>query len=191
MGKSTTASMFAAAGIPVFDSDAIVHDLYAKGGAAVKPVSEAFPEILDNGSISRSSLSRSLTDNPAGFEKLNRIVHPLVAEERSRFLDAAHADGAELVVFDIPLLFETGGHDLVDGVLVVTAPAAIQRERVLGRTGMTEEKFASILARQVPDAEKRARADFIIDTSEGLESARKAVDDLILHLKAQTNHDTK
>ncbi len=190
MGKSTTASMFAAAGIPVFDSDAIVHDLYAKGGAAVKPVSEAFPESLDNGSISRFWLSKSLTDDPAGFEKLNAIVHPLVAEERARFLENARADGAELVVFDIPLLFETGGQDHVDGILVVTAPASVQQERVLARAGMTEEKFSSILARQVPDAEKRARADFIIDTSEGLESARRAVEDLILHLKAQTNHDT-
>jgi dephospho-CoA kinase len=190
MGKTTTASMFAAAGIPVFDSDAMVHRLYSKGGAAVQPVSEAFPESIKDGSVSRSALSKSLLQDPAGFEKLNAIIHPLVAEARAHFLDKARADGAELVVFDIPLLFETGSKDEVDGVLVVTAPEAVQRERVMGREGMTEAKFNNIRSRQLADEEKCARADFIIDTSQGLETARKAVHDLIVHLKTATNHGT-
>lgn len=190
MGKTTTASMFAAAGIPVFDSDAIVHRLYAKGGAAVESVGKAFPESLENGSISRSELSDCLKKDPIGFEKLNAIVHPLVADARADFLEKVRAEGADLVVFDIPLLFETGSEDQLDGVLVVTAPEAVQRERVMGREGMTEEKFTNILFRQLPDAEKRARADFIIDTSKGLEPARLAVEGLILHLKASANHDT-
>jgi dephospho-CoA kinase len=189
MGKSTTARMFARAGVPVFDSDAVVHRLYTQGGAAVAPVEAAFPGVTEAGAISRQKLSAALSRDPSGFDRLNRIVHPLVAEERARFLAQAKAGRHELVVFDIPLLFETGSEAFVDGVLVVTAPADVQRERVLSRSGMTEEKFAKILARQTPDAEKRARADFLIDTSEGLEAAQKAVESLIAELSARSNQD--
>lgn len=189
MGKSTTARMFADAGVPVFDSDAVVHRLYAPGGAAVDVVEAAFPGVVEDGAISRDKLSAALARNASGFDRLNAIVHPLVAAEREGFLADAVAAGHELVVFDIPLLFETGGDALVDGILVVTAPADVQRARVLARPGMTEEKFTQILNRQTPDAEKRQRADFIIDTSHGLEAAQKAVDSVIAELSARSNQD--
>ncbi|WP_421789554.1 dephospho-CoA kinase [Hyphobacterium sp.] len=191
MGKSTTASMFADAGVPVFDSDAIVHDLYAKDGGAVAPLESVFPEAIENGAVSRLRLSALLAQDPSRFEVLNRIVHPLVSERREAFLEKAAQAGHDLVVFDIPLLFETGGDGLVDGVLVVTAPEGIQRERVLARPGMTEKKFDYILSQQTPDAEKRARADFLIDTSKGLEFAQKAVEELIGKLKKSANQPSK
>ncbi|WP_394693285.1 dephospho-CoA kinase [Hyphobacterium sp.] len=187
MGKSTTASMFRDAGIPVFDSDAVVHELYGPGGKAVSLIETAFPGCIENGAVSRAKLSAALASDPGGFDRLNAIVHPLVAQTRHEFLRQAELEGEALVVFDIPLLFETGGEAGVDGVLVVTAPAEIQRDRVLARDGMTLAKYNQILSRQTPDAEKRLRADFIIDTSEGLEAARKAVDDLISKLKHETN----
>jgi dephospho-CoA kinase len=189
MGKSTTARMFAEAGVPVFDSDAVVHRLYAAGGAAVAPVAAAFPGVVEDGAISRPKLSAALAGDSGGFDRLNAIVHPLVAREREHFLAEAEADGHRLVVFDIPLLFETGGDALVDGVLVVTAPESVQRQRVLARPGMTDAKLDQILSRQTPDAEKRERADFIIDTSEGLDAARKAVDSLIVELSERSNRD--
>ncbi|WP_420430215.1 dephospho-CoA kinase [Hyphobacterium sp.] len=189
MGKSTTARMFANAGVPVFDSDAVVHQLYAPGGAAVAVVEETFPGVVKDGAISREKLSAMLSVDPSGFDRLNAIVHPLVAAARERFLANAAAAGHELVVFDIPLLFETGGDALVDGILVVTAPAEVQRSRVLVRPGMTEGKFAQILERQTPDSEKRQRADFLIDTSQGLEAAQKAVDSVIAELSARSNQD--
>lgn len=187
MGKSTTADMFADAGIPVFDSDAVVHRLYAPGGAAVGPVEAAFPGVTEQQGVSRAKLSEALARDPQGFDRLNAIVHPLVAREREVFLSRAQSDGHALVVFDIPLLFETGGEAHVDGVLVVTAPADVQRSRVLSRPGMTEDKLEQILARQTPDAEKRQRADFLIDTSKGMDAARKAVDSLIAELSAASN----
>lgn len=187
MGKSTTASMFRDAGIPVFDSDAVVHQFYGPGGRAVPLIEAAFPGCIENDAVSRTKLSEALASEPTGFDRLNAIVHPLVAEARHEFVREAGLNGDPLVVFDIPLLFETGGETGVDGVLVVSAPAEVQRDRVLAREGMTLAKFNQILSRQIPDSEKRARADFIIDTSEGMDAARKAVDQLISKLKRRTN----
>ncbi len=175
MGKSTTAAMFAEEGVPVFDADAAVAALYAPGGDAVAPVSEAFPGCAKDGAIDRDALSKALQADPSGFERLEAIVHPLVAEARAAFLAEASASGAPIVLFDVPLLFETGMDAAVDRVVVVSAPEAVQRRRVLSRPGMTPEKLAAILARQTPDSEKRARADVVIDTSAGLEPARKQV----------------
>lgn len=191
MGKSTTAAMFAQAGVPVFDSDAIVHELYKQGGAAVDPIGEAFPGAMVDNAVSRRRLSAILAEDPSQFAKLNRIVHPLVAKARERFLADAIKNRHTLVVFDIPLLFETGGDTMVDGVLVVTAPPNVQRERVLARNSMTEDKFNQILEQQVPDAEKRERADFLIDTSLGFDAARKAVEELIVELSQGPNQATK
>lgn len=187
MGKSTTASMFRDARIPVFDSDAVVHQLYGPGGKAVPLIKAAFPGCVENDAVSRTKLSEALASDPTGFDRLNAIVHPLVAEARHEFVRQAAIKGEPLVVFDIPLLFETGSETGVDGVLVVSVPAEVQRDRVLAREGMTLAKFNQILSRQTPDSEKRARADFIIDTSEGIGAARKAVDELISKLKRRTN----
>lgn len=187
MGKSTTAKMFREAGIPVFDSDAVVHELYARGGKAVPLIEAAFPGVIDNGEVCREKLSSALAADPTGFDRLNALVHPLVLETRQAFLEDTRKNGAPLVVFDIPLLFETGAEASVDGILVVTAPEEVQRERVMGRAGMTEAKFKQILSRQIPDAEKRKRADFLIDTSLGYEAARKSVEELIAELKAGSN----
>jgi len=183
MGKSTTVDMFREAGVPVFDSDAVVHALYGPGGDALPAMTQAFPDCIEDGVVSRTRLSAHLAENPADFDRLNAIVHPLVAEKRAEFLRQAEADNAPLVVFDIPLLFETGSDRMVDGILVVTAPENVQRERVLSRPGMTPSRLDQILARQTPDDEKRRRADFIIDTSKGMASARKSVEELIAKLK--------
>ncbi len=187
MGKSTTANMFRDAGIPVFDSDAAVHALYARGGEAVPLIRAAFPGSVENGEVSRAKLSESLARSPTGFDRLNAIVHPLVNARKQAFLDEARKNGASLVVLDIPLLFETGAEKSVDGILVVTAPEDVQRGRVLEREGMTAAKFRQILSRQLPDAEKRKRADYLIDTSLGLEAARKSVQALIAELKSGAN----
>ncbi|PWE18364.1 dephospho-CoA kinase [Marinicauda salina] len=175
MGKSTTAKLLADEGARVFDADAVVASLYASGGAAVEPVEAAFPGCVVDGAVDRDRLTAALHDDPVGFERLERIVHPLVAEARSRFLEAARADGVRFVVMDAPLLFEADLHDAVDVVMVVSAPEAVQRDRVLARPGMTPEKLDAILARQLPDAEKRRRADYVIDTSKGVEDARAQV----------------
>ncbi len=181
MGKSTTAAMFADLGIPVNDADAVVHALYR--GEAVPLIEAAFPGTTKDGAVDRAALSRALAENPAGFRTLEAIVHPLVREREVRFVKAHRAAGAPLVLLDIPLLFEAGGRDRVDAVVVVTCDPGIQRERVLSRPGMTVEKFELILARQMPDDEKRAKADYIIDTGKGLDSARAqvaaVVDDLL------------
>lgn len=190
MGKSTTARMFAEAGLPVFDADAVVHGLYARGGAAVAPVSARFPGVENSGVIDRSALSQALKDAPEGFAALEAIVHPLVAEAREDFLRTAEASGAPLAILDIPLLFETGQEDAYDALIVVTAPEEVQAARVLARPGMTRARFDAILARQVPDAEKRARADFIIDTSAGLEDARQQVASIIAALNARAKQPT-
>lgn len=180
MGKTTVAGMFAAEGAPVFDSDAAVHALYEVGGAAIAPVGAAFPGVVKDGAIDRSALSAAVLHDAAAIQKLEHIVHPLVAAAQNDFL-AAHAD-APIVLFDVPLLFETGAEGRFDKIIVVSAPAAVQRERVLSRPGMSEAKFAAILARQTPDAEKRARADFVIDTSGPLQQThaqvRAILDDL-------------
>ncbi|KQQ78511.1 dephospho-CoA kinase [Rhizobium sp. Leaf321] len=182
MGKSTTAEMFAQEGIPVNDADQVVHDLYH--GEAVDPIAEAFPNAVRDGVVDRQELSRQLSVAPEKFKLLESIVHPLVRKREAEFLDKHKSAGAALVVLDIPLLFETGGKKRVDFVVVVSCDPQVQRQRVLARPGMTEEKLSMILARQVPDAEKRARADFVIDTGAGLETARSSVREIIGKLKA-------
>lgn len=183
MGKSTTAAMFREAGVPVYDADAAVHDLYDQGGAAVGPVGEAFPGVVVDGRVDRERLRQAVLGKPEDLKKLNAIVHPLVGQDRVGFFEKARADGAEMVVLDIPLLFETGGHANVDAVVVVTAPAEMQRERVLARPGMTPERVDAILAQQMADADKRARAHFVVDTGHGLEPARKQVAEIIAAMR--------
>jgi len=173
MGKSTTAAMFAALGVPVNDADAVVHELYR--GTAVPLVAEAFPDAIVDGAVDRNRLSAAVLGNPAALKRLESIVHPLVRQAETAFVAHHRSAGTPLVVLDIPLLFEVGAEERVDSIAVVSAPAEIQRARVLARPGMTAEKFESILAKQVPDAQKRARADFVIDTGQGLEPARQAV----------------
>lgn len=175
MGKSTTSRMFADAGAMVWDADAAVHRLYAPGGAAVGPLGEAFPGVVVDGMVDRTRLAEALGQDEAAFARLEAIVHPLVAQSRASDLARAREEGQRLAVLDIPLLFETGGDQWVDAVVVVSADAAIQRQRVLARPGMTEERFQAILNRQMPDAEKRRRADFIVDTGHGLEAAQQQV----------------
>jgi dephospho-CoA kinase len=179
MGKTETARMFAAEGIPVSESDAIVHRLYDRGGAAVMPVAAVFPDIIVDGRIDRAKLAKQLAFRPGDFARLEGNVHPLVRAEQEKFLDEARRRKARLVVLDIPLLFETGRDRDVDKIVVVSAPTDTQRRRVLARPGMTEEKFAAILARQLPDPEKRARADFIVDRDRGLDYAREQVRHII------------
>jgi dephospho-CoA kinase len=184
MGKSTTSKMFQAEGVPVYDSDAAVHALYAVGGAAVGPVAEAFPGVVVDGAIDRARLSAAVVGKSEALAKLEAIVHPLVGAHRIGFFETAQAEGQDIVVLDIPLLFETGGEKKVDKVVVVSAPADVQRGRVVARPDMTPEKFEAILARQTPDAEKRARADFVIDTGQGLEHAHAQVRDLLTLLRS-------
>lgn len=179
MGKSTTTAMFADAGALVWNADDAVHQLYARGGAAVGPVGEAFAGVVVDGAIDRSRLAGALGRDEEAFRRLEAIVHPLVARGRLADLEAAAARGVRLAVLDIPLLFETGGDRAADAVVVVTADAAVQAERVLARPGMTRERFEAILARQIPDAEKRRRADFVIDTGEGLEPTRDRVREIV------------
>jgi dephospho-CoA kinase len=179
MGKSTTTAMFAEMGALIWNADDAVHALYAKGGAAVAPVGEAFPGVVIDGAVDRSRLAGALGRDGDAFRRLEAIVHPLLVRGLLQALAAAEARGVRLAVLDIPLLFETGGDAAVDAVVVVTAPAAIQAERVLARPGMTRERFEAILARQLPDTEKRRRADFVIDTSLGLESARARVEEIV------------
>ncbi|MDQ1194264.1 dephospho-CoA kinase [Brevundimonas vesicularis] len=179
MGKTTTTAMFADLGAVVWNADDAVHRLYAPGGAAVGPVGEAFPGVVVDGAVDRTRLAEALGKDETAFRRLEAIVHPLVAQGRAADLDAARTAGVELAVLDIPLLFETGGDRAVDAVVVVTADPAIQEERVLARPDMTRERFDAILARQMPDAEKRARADFIIDTGRGLEAARAEVEAIV------------
>ena len=178
MGKSTTAQMFRDAGIPVWDADAAVHELYAKDGAAVGPVGALVPDAVKDGAISRDALKAAIAKDPDLITRLEQIVHPLVALDRASFLAT---QDAPLMVFDIPLLFETGAEEWLDSVLVVTVPADVQKSRVLSRPGMTEQQFERLLSRQMPDAEKRNRADHIIETLT-LDDTRAAVRDLIAEL---------
>jgi len=173
MGKSTVAQMFAEEGAPAFDSDDAVHALYAPGGAAVAPVEAAFPGVTKDGAIDRQALSARVVDHPEAIKQLEAIVHPLVRKAQAEFLQVHRSAAA--VVLDIPLLFESSGAAQVDKIVVVSAPADVQRARVMARPGMTEEKFTYLLSRQVPDAEKRARADFVIDTSGEFDATRAQV----------------
>lgn len=177
MGKSTTAGLFREAGIPVHDADAAVHALYS--GEAASLIEARFPGTTDNGAVNRDKLSKAVLGNSQAFKALEMLVHPLVLAKEKIFLEEARRNGTTLVVLDIPLLFETGAKDRVDLVLVVTAPVTVQKARVMARSGMTEEKFAAIVARQVPDIEKRRQADMIIDTSRGLDAAWADVQEFI------------
>ncbi|KQY89718.1 dephospho-CoA kinase [Brevundimonas sp. Root1423] len=179
MGKSTTTAMFADAGALVWNADEAVHRLYAPGGAAVGPVGKAFPGVVVDGAVDRTRLAEALGRDDQAFKRLEAIVHPLVMAHRLEDLAAAESRGVRLAVLDIPLLFETGGDAAVDAVVVVTAPAEVQAARVLARPGMTRERFEAILSRQLPDAEKRRRADFVVDTGEGLEAARARVVEIV------------
>ena len=179
MGKSTTAAMFADLGAMVWNADDTVHALYAPGGAAVSPVGEAFPGVVIDGTVNRDRLARALGRDETAFRRLEAIVHPLVVQGRLEDLARAEAGGTCLAVLDIPLLFETGGDAVVDAVVVVSAPAAVQEDRVLTRPGMTRERFEAILARQMPDAEKRRRADFIVETGRGIDIARARVAEIV------------
>ena len=175
MGKSTTAQMFRDAGVPVYDADAAVAALYVQGGAAVAPLEDAFPGVTRDGAVDREALRLRVLGDDGAMTRLNAVVHPLLGRDRTEFLRQAEASGADVLVFDIPLLFETGGERNMDAVVVVTAPSDVQRARVLAREGMTPDRLAAILARQTPDADKRARADFVIETGRGLEPARADV----------------
>ncbi len=183
MGKSTTAAMFRDAGIPVYDADAAVHAAYDVGGAAVGPVGEAFPGTVKDGRVDRQALGKAVLGDPEAVKKLNSIVHPLIGRDRAKVFEAAEASGADMIILDVPLIFETGGEKNMDAVIVVTAPAEVQRERVLAREGMTPERLDGILSHQMPDAEKRARADYVIDTGQGLEHARSQVLEIIGKLR--------
>ena len=182
MGKTETAKLFANLGIPVHDADAAVHKLYDKDGAAVAPIAQAFPFAVVNGVVNRARLAKALAGDDAEFRRLEAIVHPLVLNERDAFLDAMRARNEAVVVLDIPLLFETGLDKTVDAVVVVSAPAHVQRARVLDRPGMTIEKLEAIHTRQVPDAEKRAKADFVIETDKGLAHAFEQVKQIAAEL---------
>ena len=182
MGKSTTASMFAACGIPVHDADAVVHMLYS--GHAAPLIENAFPGTVIEGQVDRARLSALVLGRPHEMKRLENIVHPLVHDAENAFLENARISRRRLVVLDIPLLFETGGDKRVDAIVVVTAGGGVQSKRVLARPGMTQERFTAILSRQMPDAEKRRRAHFLIDTGLGLESARRSVSAIIRSLSS-------
>lgn len=189
MGKSETAKMFARLGVPVYDADAAVHRLYDKGGRAVEPLEAAFPGVVRDGQVDRALLSKRVTGNPEATRQVQEIVYPLMAGERQRFLDDAKASGADIVVFDIPLLFETGGHAAMDAVVVCSAPSHVQRERVLARPGMTEEKFDYLLSRQTPDEEKRAKAHFVVVTDKGLDHAFEQVKMIVTELRERRSSE--
>jgi dephospho-CoA kinase len=177
MGKSTTAKLFAEAGVPVYDADATVHILYE--GEAVPAIEAAFPGTTVNGKVDRNKLSARVVHDPAAIKRLEQIVHPMLGASRQKFLEDAERSGAPVAVVDVPLLFETGGEKRVDAVVVVTTTPEIQRQRILARDNMTSEKLDAILARQLPDAEKRRRADFVVDTSDGLDPVRLRIRDIL------------
>lgn len=177
MGKSTTANMFAAEGVPVFDADAAVHALYA--GEAAPLIEREFPGSTAKGTVDREKLSAQVVGKPEALSRLEKLIHPLVGKLRTKFMENAKDTGAKAVILDIPLLFETGDPSKFHAVIVVSAPAEVQRTRVLARPGMTAEKFEAILKRQTPDSEKRARADFVIDTGNGLDEARRQVREVL------------
>jgi len=190
MGKSTVGKMFAALGVPLFDADAAVHALYDRDGAAVEPIRAAFPEaVTADGAVDRAVLSKLVLNDAVKIKQLEAIVHPLVGQLRQQFLADAKARQAPFVLLDIPLLFEGEGHKHVDAIVVVSAPEQHQRSRVLARPGMSEEKFSAILARQVPDAEKRRRAHYVIDTGTSLEDTEAQVTALVAELQSKAKQD--
>ena len=182
MGKTTTARFFADEGVPVLDADAVVHQLY--DGEAVAAIEKAFPGTSRDGRIDREELSRRVVGSPEALKHLEAIVHPLVRAAQARFLADAERSGAPVAVLDVPLLFETGGDRRVDAVVVVSAPADVQRARTLDRAGMTAEKFEALLQKQMPDDEKRRRADFVVDTSQSCDSARAQVRAILASVRA-------
>jgi dephospho-CoA kinase len=177
MGKSTTAKLFAEAGVPVYDADATVHQIYE--GEAAPAIEAAFPGTTVDGKVDRTKLSARVVHDPAAMKQLETLVHPMLRAHHQKFLDDAERSGASVAVVDVPLLFETGGEKRVDAVVVVTTSPEIQRARILARDNMTAEKLDHILARQMPDAEKRKRADFIVDTSHGLDPVRSRIRDIL------------
>ena len=179
MGKTQTAALFEEEGVPRYDADAAVHGLYEVGGAAVGPIGELFPEAVRDGAVDRAALGRIVLKDGAKLAALEKMVHPLAGATQVDFLNAQLAAGATHVLLDVPLLFETGGHEFVDCVVVVSAPPDIQRARVLERPGMTEEKFIDILDKQVPDSDKRAAADFIVDSSVSVADAHRQVKEIL------------
>jgi dephospho-CoA kinase len=178
MGKSTTAKLFAEAGVPVYDADATVHQLYQ--GSAAPAIEAAFPGTTVDGKVDRARLSAQVVHNPDAMRRLEAIVHPMLGASRLKFLGDAERSGAPVAVVDVPLLYETGGEKRVDAVVVVTTTPESQRQRILARDNMTEEKLDAILARQLPDAEKRKRADFVVDTSHGLDPVRARIRDILV-----------
>ena len=177
LGKSPTATLFAEAGVPVYDADAAVHMLYE--GEAVPAIEAAFPGTTVDGKVDRNKLSARVVHDPAAIKRLEQIVHPMLGASRQKFMDDAERSGAPVAVVDVPLLFETGGEKRVDAVVVVTTTPELQRQRILARDNMTSEKLDAILARQLPDAEKRRRADFLVDTSDGLDPVRLRIRDIL------------
>ncbi|MCH8858482.1 MAG: dephospho-CoA kinase [Proteobacteria bacterium] len=190
MGKTETGKMFARLGVTVHDSDAAVHALYAQGGLAVALIAEAFPQAVREGRVDREILAQAVTGDDAAFERLEAIIHPLVRDVQRDFLKAAAARGDDLVVLDIPLLFETGAEKDMDAVIVVSAPEEVQRKRVLARPGMSQEKLEAIQARQVPDAQKRAKADFVVETGEGLDHAFEQVKRIVETLRRRAREQS-
>jgi dephospho-CoA kinase len=185
MGKTTTAGLFADEGIAIHDADSVVHDLYRR--EAVEPIASAFPGVIVKGEVDRRKLSENLAKNPANFQKLEKIVHPLVRQREEQFLEQQKKLGAEIAVLDVPLLFETGADRRVDIKVVASCDQDLQRRRVLARSGMTEEKFDLILSRQLPDGEKRARADFVVDTGVSIEDARRQVQAILATLRTRNS----
>lgn len=177
MGKSTTAKLFQEAGVPVYDADATVHKIYE--GEAVPAVEAAFPGSTANGKVDRQKLSAMVVNNAEAMKRLETIVHPMLRSHLLKFLSEAEASGAPVAVLDVPLLYETGGENRVDAVVVVTTDPQVQRERILARENMTPDKLDAILARQLPDAEKRKRADFVVDTSHGLDPVRERIGEIL------------
>jgi dephospho-CoA kinase len=182
MGKSTVGGMFRELGIPVYDADAEIHKLYARGGAGVEPIRAAFPDAVVDDQVDRQRLSKLVVGNDAEIERLEKVIHPLLSEGRAAFFEKAEKEGHKIVVLDIPLIFETGGESRVHKIVVVSAPAEVQRKRVLARSAMTAEKFEAILARQVPDEIKREKADFVIDTNCSIEDTFAQVKKLLEQL---------
>ncbi len=190
MGKSQTAELFAEQGLPVYDADAEVHRLYGPGGAAVPLIREAFPEAVVEGRVDRQKLAAVVLSDPEALRRLERLIHPLVHRAEQEAVARAEREGADMIVLDIPLLFEKKREGEVDVIVVVSAPADVQRQRVLERPGMTADKFEAILSKQVPDAEKRRRADFVIETDQGLDHARAQVRNVIAALRRRHRGQT-